>query len=54
VQHGTTANKAENVKKSVAGIHEAARRGATIVCLEELFASPRDKRTEDYITGRYG
>jgi phosphate transport system ATP-binding protein len=21
---------------------------------EELFAAPRDKRTEDYITGRYG
>jgi N-carbamoylputrescine amidase len=47
VQHGTTANKAENVQKSVAGIHEAARRGATIVCLEELFASPYFCQVED-------
>lgn len=47
VQHATTTNKAENVEKAVQGIRDAARRGATLVCLQELFASPYFCQVED-------
>ena len=43
----TTSDKNANVEKAVQGIHEAARRGATIVCLQELFASPYFCQVED-------
>jgi N-carbamoylputrescine amidase len=47
VQSATTADKKANVDKAVAGIHEAAKRGATLVCLQELFASPYFCQVED-------
>jgi N-carbamoylputrescine amidase len=47
VQSATSADTRANVDKAVNGIHEAARRGATIVCLEELFASPYFCQVED-------
>jgi len=40
--------KAEaNLKKAIAGIGDAAKRGAQIVCLQELFRSPYFCQTED-------
>jgi len=47
VQSATTSDKRVNVDKAVAGIHEAAKRGATVVCLQELFASPYFCQVED-------
>lgn len=40
VQTSTSPNKAANVDKALQGIAEAASRGAELVCLQELFASP--------------
>ena len=39
VQMKCTAAKQDNIEKAVAGIREAAAKGAKIVCLQELFAS---------------
>src|SRR5678816_642608 len=36
-----------NLKKAIAGITEAAKRGAQIVCLQELFRSQYFCQTED-------
>jgi N-carbamoylputrescine amidase len=36
-----------NLKKAIAGINDAARRGAQIVCLQELFRSQYFCQTED-------
>ncbi|HEY5403062.1 MAG TPA: nitrilase-related carbon-nitrogen hydrolase, partial [Pyrinomonadaceae bacterium] len=36
-----------NLKKAIAGINEAAKRGAQIVCLQELFRSQYFCQTED-------
>jgi len=47
VQTATTSDRRENVVKAVARIREAAGRGATLVCLEELFASPYFCQVED-------
>jgi N-carbamoylputrescine amidase len=47
VQSATGADKLANVQKAVQGIRDAAKRGATIVCLEELFASPYFCQVED-------
>jgi N-carbamoylputrescine amidase len=47
VQMSTTNDKRENVKKAVACIGEAAGRGAEVVCLQELFASPYFCQVED-------
>jgi N-carbamoylputrescine amidase len=47
VQSATGTDKQANVEKAVHGIREAAKRGATIVCLEELFASPYFCQVED-------
>jgi N-carbamoylputrescine amidase len=47
VQNATSADKNENVEKAIRGIREAAKRGATLVCLEELFASPYFCQVED-------
>ncbi len=47
VQAAATADRGANVAKAVEKIREAARRGATIVCLEELFASPYFCQVED-------
>jgi N-carbamoylputrescine amidase len=40
VQMHCTDNPAVNLDHAVSGIYEAARRGAQIVCLQELFRSP--------------
>lgn len=40
VQMSTSADKSANVDKALQGISDAARRGAELVCLQELFASP--------------
>jgi N-carbamoylputrescine amidase len=40
-------NKKVNVERAVAGIHDAAGRGATLVCLQELFAGPYFCQVED-------
>jgi N-carbamoylputrescine amidase len=47
VQMSTVADKAKNVDKALAKTREAARRGAKIVCLQELFASPYFCQVED-------
>jgi N-carbamoylputrescine amidase len=39
VQTTCTANKAENLAKAIAKVREAAKAGAQIVCLQELFTS---------------
>jgi len=43
----TTRDKKVNVEKTVKGIKEAAGKGATLVCLQELFASPYFCQIED-------
>lgn len=40
VQHACSDNQQENIQRAEKGIREAARRGAQIVCLQELFATP--------------
>ena len=47
VQSRVTGDKRANVEKAAQGIRDAARRGATLVCLEELFASPYFCQVED-------
>ena len=42
-----TAQPEENLKKALEGVRSAARRGAQIVCLEELFRSLYFPQTED-------
>jgi N-carbamoylputrescine amidase len=48
VQHRCSDNPNENVDKAVAGIREAAKQGAQIVCLQELFRSLYFCKTEDH------
>jgi N-carbamoylputrescine amidase len=48
VQMSCTANPDENLKKAIAGIREAAAKGAQIVCLQELFRSLYFCDVEDY------
>jgi N-carbamoylputrescine amidase len=40
VQMACTNNPAENLDRAVEGIHQAARSGAEIICLQELFRTP--------------
>jgi N-carbamoylputrescine amidase len=47
VQHSCSERKADNVAKSLRGIAEAAQRGAHVVCLQELFASPYFCQVDD-------
>ena len=47
VQMSTVADKAKNLEKAHAQVLEAKRRGADLVCLQELFASPYFCQTED-------
>jgi N-carbamoylputrescine amidase len=47
VQARASGDKKENVERTIARIFEAAKRGATLVCLEELFASPYFCQVED-------
>jgi N-carbamoylputrescine amidase len=43
-----TANPSENLSKAIAGIREAAEKGAQIICLQELFTSLYFCDIEDY------
>src|SRR5262245_25121144 len=47
VQMSTTANKLENIEKAAAGVRDAAKKGADVVFLQELFASQYFCQTED-------
>jgi N-carbamoylputrescine amidase len=47
VQMSCTSDKAANVEKALAGVRDAARRGAQVVCLQELFASTYFCQVED-------
>ena len=47
VQMTCSPDPAKNLKKAISRIGEAARRGATIVCLQELFKSQYFCQTED-------
>lgn len=47
VQHACSNDRDENIAKASLGISEAAARGAHIVCLPELFASPYFCQVQD-------
>jgi N-carbamoylputrescine amidase len=47
VQMSTTPDKRANLEKAAAGVRTAAARGADVVFLQELFASPYFCQTED-------
>jgi N-carbamoylputrescine amidase len=47
VQRATVPDKSENLKRALEGVREAAGRGARVVCLQELFASPYFCQVED-------
>ncbi|MGI4728767.1 MAG: nitrilase-related carbon-nitrogen hydrolase, partial [Janthinobacterium lividum] len=48
VQMTCTADKEANLQKAIAKVHEAAAKGAQIVCLQELFTSLYFCDEEDY------
>src|SRR6476659_1083220 len=48
VQMSCTADKAANVEKAIAKVREAAKAGAQIICLQELFTSLYFCDVEDY------
>ena len=48
VQMRCTTDPDENMSRAIAGIREAAGRGAQIVCLQELFRSQYFCQTEDH------
>jgi N-carbamoylputrescine amidase len=48
VQASCSVNPAENLTKTLAGIEQAAKRGAQIVCTQELFRSQYFCQTEDH------
>jgi N-carbamoylputrescine amidase len=48
VQMRCSAAPDENLARAVAGVREAARRGAQLVCLQELFRTPYFCQTEDH------
>jgi N-carbamoylputrescine amidase len=48
VQMACTTDPAENMQRAIAGIREAAGKGAQIVCLQELFRSQYFCQTEDH------
>jgi N-carbamoylputrescine amidase len=47
VQMATSPDRSKNIEKAREGIREAAGRGAQVVCLQELFASPYFCQVED-------
>jgi N-carbamoylputrescine amidase len=47
VQMACSDSLEENLDRAIAGIHEAAKKGAQIVCLQELFRSQYFCQTED-------
>jgi N-carbamoylputrescine amidase len=48
VQMSCAAEKPQNLEKALGRIAEAAERGAQIICLQELFATPYPCQTEDH------
>lgn len=48
VQSRCTLDPNENMEKAITGIRDAARRGAQIICLQELFRSQYFCQTEDH------
>lgn len=48
VQMSCTASQQENIEKAVSKIDEAAKLGANIVCLQELFNAPYPCQSEDH------
>ena len=48
VQMRCTTDPEQNMQKAIAGIRDAAARGAQIVCLQELFRSQYFCQTEDH------
>ena len=48
VQMSCTEDPKANMKKAIGGVRDAARRGAQIVCLQELFLSQYFCQTEDH------
>jgi len=48
VQMSCTDNREENLQKAINGVREAAKKGAQIVCLQELFTSLYFCDVEDY------
>jgi N-carbamoylputrescine amidase len=48
VQHACSPVPDENLARAIAGIREAAQRGAQIVCLQELFRTPYFCQREDH------
>ena len=48
VQMHMSADPADNMARAIAGVREAAKRGATVVCLPELFRSRYFCQTEDH------
>jgi N-carbamoylputrescine amidase len=48
VQRRATRDAAENLRRTIEGIREAARRGAQIVCTQELVLGPYFCQTEDH------
>ena len=48
VQHHCVADPAANMRKAVEGVREAARRGAQIICLHELFRNQYFCQVEDH------
>ena len=47
VQHRCTASRQENIRRSTEGVRAAAARGANLVVLQELHATPYFCQTED-------
>jgi N-carbamoylputrescine amidase len=47
IQTHATGDKADNLRRTVALVREAAQRGAQIVCLQELFLTPYFCKRED-------
>ena len=48
IQHRAAEDAATNLERTIAGIREAARRGAQIICTQELFLGPYFCQTEDH------
>jgi N-carbamoylputrescine amidase len=48
LQHACSADRAANLKKTLALAEEAARRGANIICTQELFCSQYFCQSEDH------
>jgi N-carbamoylputrescine amidase len=47
VQHSCSLDREANIAKAVAGVRAAAQRGATVVCLQELFSAPYFCQVQD-------